>query len=40
MFSTWAGLIGGSEVEATHVVLECAAFDAGGCTMNREALFI
>ena len=40
MFSAWTGSMGGSEVEATHVVLECAAFDAGCGTMNRKALFI
>ena len=40
MFCARAGAMSGGQVEATHVVLECAAFDAGGGTMNREALVV
>ena len=40
MFSARASSMSCSKVEATHVVLECAAFNAGGGAMNREALFI
>ena len=30
----------GGKVEAAHVVFECAAFDAWGGAMNREALLV
>ena len=40
MFCAGTSAMCSSEIEATRVVLECAAFDAGGGTMNREALIV
>ena len=40
MLSVRASLMCCSKVEATHVVLKCAAFNAGHSTMNGEALFV